>query len=180
VCIIQVPGSGISALSWEGGSLRVALAVDSYIYFANIRPDYRWGFFGDTLVCAYAQPERTDATVLFWNTRTDERNVKFVGKLLAVRAAKENCVLATQADDSTGQYVLVLCNAIGSPLDSKCPSNSIPTPSRTATSHLSHHHNHHFALGRYIDFEPMHLCITGYHVCAASADFVYVWQVTTE
>ena len=38
---MQVPGTGISALSWEGGSLRVALAVDSYIYFANIRPDYK-------------------------------------------------------------------------------------------------------------------------------------------
>ena len=55
-----MPGTGISALSWEGGSLRVALAVDSYIYFANIRPDYRWGFFGDTLVCAYTQADRSD------------------------------------------------------------------------------------------------------------------------
>ena len=44
-----------SRRSREGGSLRVALAVDSYIYFANIRPDYRWGF-GDTLVCAHTQP----------------------------------------------------------------------------------------------------------------------------
>ena len=86
---LKVPGSGIHALSWEGGSLRVALAVDSYIYFANIRPDCarhtqhlnlrpphdpchgaavdpwshvrpplrtdRWGYFGDTLVCAYSQ-----------------------------------------------------------------------------------------------------------------------------
>ena len=147
---LKVPGSGIAALSWEGSSLRVALAVDSYIYFANIRPDYRWGFFGDTLVCAYAQPERTDATVLFWNTRTDERSVKFVGKLLAIRATKENCVLATQAEDASGQHVLVLCNAIGSPLESK-----------------------------YIDFEPSYLCITAYHVCAASADYLYVWQYRT-
>ena len=40
--------------------MRVALAVDSYIFFANIRPDYRWGFFGDTLVCAYTQADRSD------------------------------------------------------------------------------------------------------------------------
>jgi len=147
---LKVPGSGISALSWEGGSLRVALAVDSYIYFANIRPDYRWGFFGDTLVCAYAQPERSDATVLFWNTKKDERTIKFVKKLLAIRASSDNCVLATRADDNSGQFVLILCNAIGSPLDSK-----------------------------YIDFEPTFLCVTAYHVCAASADFVYVWQYRT-
>ena len=95
-CNPQVPGSGIASLSWEGGSLRIALAVDSYIYFANIRPDYRWGFFGETLVCAYAQPEKIEASVLFWNTKSDERHVKSVKRLLAIRASKENCVLATK------------------------------------------------------------------------------------
>ncbi len=40
---LRVPGSSISGLSWEGGGLRIALAVDSFIYFANIRPDYHWG-----------------------------------------------------------------------------------------------------------------------------------------
>lgn len=34
---LQVPGSGISSMAWEGGGLRIALAVDAYIYFANIR-----------------------------------------------------------------------------------------------------------------------------------------------
>jgi len=148
---LKVPGSGISALSWEGGSLRVALAVDSYIYFANIRPDYRWGFFGDTLVCAHTQPERSDSTVMFWNTKTDEHNVKYVKQLLDIKACAENCVLAHRADDNPEhEYVLVLCNAIGSPLALK-----------------------------YIDVAPTFLCITAYHVCAASADFVYVWQYRT-
>lgn len=34
---LKVPGKQISACAWEGGSLRIALAVDSFIYFANIR-----------------------------------------------------------------------------------------------------------------------------------------------
>lgn len=34
---VQVPGNGISSMAWEGGGLRIALAVDAYIYFANIR-----------------------------------------------------------------------------------------------------------------------------------------------
>eukprot|EP01083_Nonionella_stella_P033392 91433_1 len=55
---LRVPGNILSALSWEGGSLRLALAVDSHIYFANIRPDYKWGFFADTLVYSYSKPER--------------------------------------------------------------------------------------------------------------------------
>ncbi|PKU37548.1 wd repeat-containing protein hypothetical protein [Limosa lapponica baueri] len=39
---LKVPGKQISALSWEGSGLKIALAVDSYIYFANIRPDYKY------------------------------------------------------------------------------------------------------------------------------------------
>ena len=57
---LKVPGSGISALSWEGGSLRLALAVDSFIYFANIRPDYEWGYFASTLVYSFNKPERAE------------------------------------------------------------------------------------------------------------------------
>lgn len=37
----MVPGKQMSALSWEGGGLKIALTVDSFIYFANIRPDYK-------------------------------------------------------------------------------------------------------------------------------------------
>lgn len=35
---LRVPGGGISGISWEGNGLRLALAVDSYVYFANVGP----------------------------------------------------------------------------------------------------------------------------------------------
>ena len=73
---LKVPGSGINGLAWEGGGLRVALAVDSFIYFANIRPDYKWGYFGKTLVYAFTKPDRPEHCVVFWDTKTDERYVK--------------------------------------------------------------------------------------------------------
>ena len=38
---LRVPGKNLSALSWEANSLRLAIAVDSFIYFANIRHDYK-------------------------------------------------------------------------------------------------------------------------------------------
>lgn len=40
--------------------------------------------------------------------------------LLGVASAGEHCVLATRAEDSgtSGQFGLVLCNAIGTPVDS--------------------------------------------------------------
>eukprot|EP00736_Rhodelphis_marinus_P014135 Rmarinus@m.4538 len=147
---LKVPGSGIQSLSWEGGGLRIALAVDSFIYFANIRPDNKWGHFGNVIVYSFTKPERPEHCVIFWDTKTDERHAKYVKKLLAIRAAGEYCVLATKADDSSGQYILILCNAMGSPVDSK-----------------------------YIDIEPVFLTMTDTHVVVASEEIVYVWQYRT-
>jgi WD repeat-containing protein 35 len=65
---LKVPGTGISGLAWEGGGLRIALAVESFIYFANIRPDYKWAFFGQTLVYAYNKLDRSDHCVVFFDT----------------------------------------------------------------------------------------------------------------
>ena len=100
---LKVPGGGITALSWEYGGLRIALAVDTFIYFANIRPDYKWGYFSNTLVYAFSTPERTEHCVVFWDTKTDDRYVKYVKNLMFIRAAGENCLLVTKAGDDSNK-----------------------------------------------------------------------------
>lgn len=47
---------------------------------------------------------------------------KYVSRLLGITAAGEHCILATKSDESTaqnGKYGLILCNTIGTPVDSK-------------------------------------------------------------
>jgi len=56
---IRIPGESIAAVSWEGGDLRLALAVDSFIYFANIRHSYLWAYFLNTVVFAYPRNDRS-------------------------------------------------------------------------------------------------------------------------
>lgn len=56
---LRVPGE-VKSLSWEGGGLRLAMAVGHHVYFANVRPDYKWAVFGDTVVYAYARPDRAE------------------------------------------------------------------------------------------------------------------------
>mmetsp|Transcript_1346 Transcript_1346/g.3417 ORF Transcript_1346/g.3417 Transcript_1346/m.3417 type:complete len:1179 (-) Transcript_1346:299-3835(-) len=146
---LKVPGSGISGLAWEGGGLRIALAVESFIYFANIRPDYKWGYFGHTLAYAFNKHDRTDHCVVFFDTQTGQKHVKYVKKLMAVKGAGEYCVLATRTDDP-GVFILILCNAIGAPVDSK-----------------------------YINIEPQNLFMTETHVVAASGDVICVWQYSS-
>jgi hypothetical protein len=40
---LRVPGSALTGMSWEAGGLRIALSVDAFVYFAAVRPDYKWG-----------------------------------------------------------------------------------------------------------------------------------------
>ncbi|XP_030346038.1 WD repeat-containing protein 35 isoform X2 [Strigops habroptila] len=144
---LKVPGKQISALSWEGSGLKIALAVDSYIYFANIRPDYKWGYCSNTVVYAYTRPDRPEYCVVFWDTKNNEKYVKYVKSLISITTYGDFCVLATKADENQPQYVLVLCNSIGTPLDPK-----------------------------YIDIGPLFVTMTKTHVVAASKEAFYVWQ----
>jgi WD repeat-containing protein 35 len=38
---LKIPGSRLKACSWESNSLRIVIAIDSLIYFANLRPTYK-------------------------------------------------------------------------------------------------------------------------------------------
>nr|XP_009858071.1 WD repeat-containing protein 35 [Ciona intestinalis] len=147
---LKVPGKQIQSLDWEKGSLRVALAVDSFIYFANIRPDYKWGYCEHTVIYAFIKPERAEHCVIFWDWKTKEKYVKYVKHLMLMEASGNHCCLVTRAEDDDEQYALVLCNTIGTPM-----------------------------LSKFVDMEPLFLTMTATHVIAASREAVYSWQYTT-
>ena len=119
--ILKIPGKEVSDCSWEDGSLRIALSVDSNIYFANIRPEYKWAYFGNTVVFTDERVGRDGVCVTFWNTTTNARYFKYVRALLAITAYGEHCVLAARNEQSQGQerFVLYVCNAISTPIDTK-------------------------------------------------------------
>jgi WD repeat-containing protein 35 len=47
--------------------------VDSFIYFANVRPDYKWGYFNQTCVYAHVKADRSEHCVTFWDTGSNEK-----------------------------------------------------------------------------------------------------------
>ncbi|WIA10618.1 hypothetical protein OEZ85_010800 [Tetradesmus obliquus] len=143
---LRVPGGGISGICWEGSGLRLALAVDSHIFFTSMRHSYLWAYFADTLVYAFTKPERQEHCVMFWGTRSNERYAKYVKRVTHVSAAGEFCLLATKGE-APGEHILILCNAIGSPVDSKV-----------------------------IELEPKFVTLTECYAIAASEEVVYVWQ----
>jgi hypothetical protein len=119
----------------------------------------------------YLQLGSLESSAHFFSPR---RYIKYVKRLLSIHASGENCVLVTATEDepdpvsgivltregpiadSTGlpiadQYILILCNAIGSPVDSK-----------------------------YIDVRPDYVAMTPFHIIAASTDTLYLWQYRTQ
>lgn len=143
---LKVPGQSLKAISWEGSGLRLALAVDSHIFFANIRPNYPWAHFSDTLVYSALRKEREHA-VYFWDIQSDEKYTKYIKHVQHVKAADSFCVLSARSEDPQSPYLLIVCNDIGSPVES-----------------------------RNIPIEPQFLAMTNQHVVAASQDVVYVWS----
>lgn len=119
------------------------------LYFVNIKPNYKWGHCGRTLVYAYARHKRNDHCIMFWDTTTNERNVKLSKTLKELAAFGQYCALLTRGDHP-GKYVVIICNNIGSPVDS-----------------------------RHLHFEPTMLALTATHAIMASADVVCVWNFCT-
>ncbi|KAL3151657.1 hypothetical protein ABBQ38_012645 [Trebouxia sp. C0009 RCD-2024] len=142
---LRVPGSSINALAWEKGGLRIALAVESFLYFASVQPSYHWGYFAGTVVYAFSKADRPEACVVFWDLQTKETHAKYVKRLVTIRAAGQHCILVTRGDE-TGQCNVILCNSIGTPVD----SNTMMV-------------------------EPLCLAMTATHVVAAAKDTVFVW-----
>ncbi len=85
---LRVPGTGINALAWEKGGLRIALAVESFVYFANVQPNYHWAYFAGTVVYAFSKPDRAETCVVFWDVQTHETHAKYVRRLVTVKVCK--------------------------------------------------------------------------------------------
>ncbi|KAL9655557.1 hypothetical protein ABK040_002224 [Willaertia magna] len=144
---LKVPGNGVKSLTWEGSGLRLALAVDANIFFANIRPEYKWGYFSKTLVYSYTKIERPEHCVVFYNHKTGQKFIKYIKRLLALEASSDHCVLLTKTETPKESYVIIICNSIGSPVETKFQA-----------------------------VEPKFVSMTKYHVIVSSDCNVYVWN----
>ncbi len=79
-----------------------------------------WGYFSQTLVFAFRKPERNDMCIIFWDTTINQKHVKYMKRLQKIQACGDYCVLIAKVEDQgIDQWMLVLCNAVGCPLETK-------------------------------------------------------------
>ncbi|KAA0185920.1 WD repeat-containing protein 35 [Fasciolopsis buskii] len=147
---LYVPGKCLTACAWEGnGSLRLAMAVDSFIYFANLRPNYRWAYCdkANTIVYSYTRAGSPETFVVFWDTKRQQTRIRTVNHLTHICAAEDLACLACKNEDASGTCTLTLYNALGVSIGSKR-----------------------------IQMEPIHVVMTRNQVLAVSKDLIYAWQ----
>ncbi|VVC39444.1 WD40-repeat-containing domain,WD repeat protein 35,WD40/YVTN repeat-like-containing [Cinara cedri] len=147
---LRIPGFMVSACCWESTSLRITLAIDSFVYFANVRYDYPWCYFANTIVYAYRNYKESLTDVTFWNIKKNEFYHTKFDSLLCMDSYKDHCVLAVQNNnDETKPCSLIICNNINTTVDSK-----------------------------HINFEPIWITMNGTHVIVSSYTSFMTWQYT--
>ncbi|XP_049867805.1 WD repeat-containing protein 35 [Pectinophora gossypiella] len=104
---LRVPGGSMRALSWERRSLRLAIAIDSFIYFANVKPDHKYAFYGNTLAFV-----SSTETVTFWDTVTHQSWINHIPDVIDMCGVEEYCVIATPS-------MLIISNQQGIQCDAK-------------------------------------------------------------
>ncbi|XP_072936540.1 WD repeat-containing protein 35 isoform X2 [Epargyreus clarus] len=117
---LRVPAGSMRALCWERRSLRLAIAIDSFIYFANVKPDHKYAFYGNTL--AYVS---SNETVTFFDTITHQSWINHIPDVIDMCGVDEYCVIATS-------NMLIISNQQGIQCDAK--SISIPVAYVTINS----------------------------------------------
>lgn len=55
------------------------------------------------MVYAYTKPERQEYCVVFWDTKNNEKFVKYVKSLMSITTSGDFCILASKADDTQPQ-----------------------------------------------------------------------------
>ena len=108
---LDVPRAKVNAFTWDSSGHRLALALDSHIFFAEVLPDYTWTFFENTLVYAY-RTSNHETRVMFWNTITSETHVNIVNGLISITSCRDICVMATHGRDP-GRFDLTFCDRTG-------------------------------------------------------------------
>ncbi|XP_045770469.1 WD repeat-containing protein 35 [Maniola jurtina] len=103
---LRVPGGRLRALSWEQRALRLAVAVDSFIYFANVKPDHKYAFYGNTL----AFVSSTD-TVTFWDTITHQSWINHIPDVVDMCGVDEYCIIATMSTLIVSNQQGIQCDA---------------------------------------------------------------------
>ncbi|VDM78095.1 unnamed protein product [Strongylus vulgaris] len=144
---LKMHTSSLTGCSWDPTGVKLALSAENLIWFANVRPRYKWGYCGHTVVYSYERAERGDYRVVFYETKLDESYSKPVRQLEQLATGNDYCIIANRQEDSMGKCLLQLCNNIGTCIDLK-----------------------------YVDIEPNCISLNNWVAVVAGGESYFIWH----
>lgn len=152
--MIKVPGIDISDCSWEKTGLRLALAVDSYIFFANVKPRYDWGYLTNSIVFVTKNYKDHTTNLVFCDLESNVKNTKVI---------KNYCLMAAWT----------FCCAVVAKLDNSPTADTTQSDLHSLTLYNSN--------GTLIDYhlvnlKAKHCCINSNRMVVTSKDSFYIWN----
>ena len=170
---IRIPGDSLTSISWDGTGLRLSLIVDSYIFFANVRPAYTWAYLLSTLVYTYNKSsDKRDTAVVFWDQTTGETHNKSVFNLKFLVTARDLC--ATVVFEKQGLTI----GAAGNGTNGASDASALAVAGAKSVYRIQLRN----AIGAILEtkllpIEPKVVCMGQHFFCAANDRTVYTWQL---
>lgn len=177
---LRIPGDDVKGLSWEGSNLRIAMAVDSFIYFANNRPSYMWAYLLDTVIYTRARPDRGETIAMFWDLNTGETVSKHVVNLKYIMAHGDFCAFVViEKNTAAAQQTTTAASKVDDKKDDGRMSTAAVATVNNKTTLCSIQLRN--AIGAIIDvkgipFVPTHVAMGPLHITVANDRTVYTWQ----
>ncbi|MCQ2817045.1 MAG: hypothetical protein MJ252_07250 [archaeon] len=141
--VVKTP-EPILGFCFDDKGSKIALETQTFIYIGLIKQNLKWCYFSDTLVYSYLS-EQEHHTLVFWNTKTKKQNLKYVKKMVDLVSFGSFCLISAKINEDN--YLLILSNSIGSPVDNKI-----------------------------INIEPVIMCMNSTHCAITDKHYVYIWQ----
>jgi WD repeat-containing protein 35 len=180
---LKIPGDNIREVSWEGGDLRMALAVDSFIYFANVRHQYLWASFLNTVVYAYPKSDRPYHILTFWDLVTQETYAKTVSNLKLVTAAGDYCAIVVSEKVNQANVKSNNSGKNHTNEEKNDDDDGKNTGKANARNVLVDVYTVQLrnAIGAVVDtkvvpFAPKYIAMSAFHVALANDRTVFTWQ----
>ncbi|CAG7833859.1 unnamed protein product [Allacma fusca] len=113
---IKIPGTPCLSLAWDALSLRLALGAGANIFFANLRPSYKFALYGPGILAyAFSRPDGT-SHMGFWDQTKQLTTQEIPGKAVDVKGNDDHCAILSLS--SSGSYNITILNSVGAPVDS--------------------------------------------------------------
>ena len=124
---LNFSGTSLHDISWQQHDLRLALSVDSFIYIATCRADYKStystkGNSEGTIIYFRPVPNRkTSGSLYFWNLRVNEIYQRTVNNLAILTSEGEFCLFVSSNKTNKGKKntSAFICDSIGTTLWTK-------------------------------------------------------------